>query len=70
MNEVNHPAVSLLADLYHMARNGEKPEAILRVGHLLAHTHTAEKDERTPLGVAGDDQRPFLKACGRWSTRD
>lgn len=62
INAVDMPGVALLADLYHMLREEEGPEAILRAGPLLAHTHVAEKAARTPPGVAGDDFRPFLAA--------
>ena len=60
-----HPHVMLLADLYHMLREDESPEAIERAGALLRHVHVAERAERTPPGVAGDDFRPFLRALAR-----
>ncbi|MBN2452135.1 MAG: sugar phosphate isomerase/epimerase [Lentisphaeria bacterium] len=59
---VNHPAVRLLADIYHMLHNGEAPEDLRRVGSLLVHTHVAEKAGRTAPGVAGEDLSPFLTA--------
>lgn len=62
VRRVDQPAVRLLADLYHMLRNGEGPEALTRHGALLAHTHIAEKEKRTGPGIAGDDFRPFLTA--------
>jgi sugar phosphate isomerase/epimerase len=61
-NEVNHPNIQLLADFYHMLRNGETAGSILKAGKLLKHTHIAEKENRTAPGVAGDDFRPFFKA--------
>lgn len=60
--DVEHPSVRLLADVYHMLRNHETPDAIRRAGGLLRHTHTAEREKRTPPGVAGDDIRPYLAA--------
>lgn len=57
---VNAPGVRLLADLYHMLREEETPEALRRAGRWLSHTHLAEKANRTPPGIAGDDFRPFL----------
>ena len=61
----DHPHVMLLADLYHMLREGEGPDAIERAGGLIRHVHVAEVAERTPPGVAGDDFRPFLRALAR-----
>ena len=61
----DHPHVMLLADLYHMLREDEGPDAIERAGGLIRHVHVAEEAERTPPGVAGDDFRPFLRALGR-----
>ena len=58
----DHPHVKLLADLYHMLREDEGPDAIERAGALIRHVHVAEVAERTPPGVAGDDFRPFLRA--------
>jgi sugar phosphate isomerase/epimerase len=62
LRAVNHPNFKLLADLYHLLREGEGPSAIGRNGKYLYHCHIAEKDRRTPPGTAGDDFRPFLKA--------
>jgi len=59
---VDHPHVRLLADLFHMLRNGETPDAITRHGSLLAHAHIAEQETRSAPGVKGDDFRPFLRA--------
>ena len=60
-----HPNVMLLADLYHMLREDEGPDAIERAGGLIRHVHVAEVAERTPPGVAGDDFRSFLRALDR-----
>ncbi len=59
---VHHPSFRLLADIYHMLREGETPDAIETYGSLLRHCHIAEKDQRTPPGSAGDDFKPFLRA--------
>jgi sugar phosphate isomerase/epimerase len=52
------------------------------VGHLIAHTHIAEKEKRSAPGVMGDDFSPFFKAYkeigyqgrisieGRWKVED
>lgn len=59
---VNHPHIRLLADIYHMMREDEGPEAIRAAGDLLVHLHIAEKAERTPPGTAGDDFTPYFQA--------
>jgi sugar phosphate isomerase/epimerase len=65
VREVGHPSVRLLADLYHMLRENEGPDALVAAGALLRHVHLAEKDRRTPPGVAGDDFTPYLRALRR-----
>jgi sugar phosphate isomerase/epimerase len=57
-----HPHVRLLADLYHMLREDEPPEAIARNGELIRHVHVAERERRTAPGTAGDDFRSYLRA--------
>ena len=59
---VGHPSFRLLADIYHMLREGETPAALETYGSYLRHCHIAEKDKRTPPGTAGDDFKPFLRA--------
>lgn len=59
---VGHPNVRLLADIYHMLREDESPEEIVKAGAPLYHCHIAEKETRTPPGVAGDDFTPYLRA--------
>ena len=65
----NHPNVKLLADIYHMAKDGETPDAITTYGELLRHVHIAEKEFRTPPGTEGDDFRPYLRALSEASYR-
>jgi sugar phosphate isomerase/epimerase len=59
---VNHKNFRLLADLYHMLMDNESPANISRYGHLLYHTHLAEKNGRTAPGVNNEDFTPFFKA--------
>ncbi|GAB4246240.1 MAG: hypothetical protein OHK005_11970 [Candidatus Methylacidiphilales bacterium] len=54
VRQVNHPAVRLLADLYHMSRNGEPVEDLADVMDILGHVHLAESAARTAPGVAGE----------------
>jgi sugar phosphate isomerase/epimerase len=61
----NHPHVRLLADLFHMLRNNEGPDALLRHAALITHSHLAENKERAQPGVYGDDFRPFFRALAK-----
>lgn len=59
---VDHPNIRLLADFYHMLRDGQGPEQLTGHVDLIAHVHVAECAGRTPPGTAGDDFRPYLRA--------
>jgi sugar phosphate isomerase/epimerase len=52
----------LMADLYHMLKENEDPSNIIKYGHLLYHTHIAEKNGRTAPGVNKEDFIPYFKA--------
>ncbi len=54
--------VTLLADLYHMACNGEPADALLPWAPLLSHVHVAEHRDRAAPGRYGDDFRPYFAA--------
>lgn len=62
VRRVGHPNVRLLADTYHMLRQGDPPEAVADAGGLIVHVHCAEGEGRGPLGTVGEDQRPFFRA--------
>lgn len=57
-----HPNIRLLVDIFHMLRNDESPEDILKVRHLLHHAHVAENKDRAAPGVNGEDLRPYYRA--------
>ncbi|MFA5192906.1 MAG: sugar phosphate isomerase/epimerase family protein [Verrucomicrobiia bacterium] len=59
---VNHPGVQVHVDIYHMMREDEGPESILKAGAKVQHCHIAEKAKRTAPGVDGDDFRAYFKA--------
>lgn len=61
LRAVDHPNVRLLADLYHMAKEGDTPEDLKAAADLLVHVEIAEKNGRTYPGIKGDDFRPFLR---------
>ncbi len=55
----------LLADVYHMACNGEAPDSLEPYGPLLAHVHVAEQRDRAAPGRYGEDFRPYFAALRR-----
>jgi sugar phosphate isomerase/epimerase len=62
VKEVNHHNFRLLADLYHMLRDNESPDSIIRYGDMLYHTHIAENKGRFAPGVNNEDFTPYFKA--------
>jgi sugar phosphate isomerase/epimerase len=65
VRRANTRGVQLLVDLFHMLRNGESPDDILKVGPLIRHAHLAENKDRAAPGTNGEDFRPFLRALRR-----
>ncbi|AEI47430.1 Xylose isomerase domain-containing protein TIM barrel [Runella slithyformis DSM 19594] len=59
---VNHPRFRLLCDIYHMMKDNEGPEQIVKYGKYITHCHIAEKQNRTAPGAVGDDFREYFKA--------
>jgi sugar phosphate isomerase/epimerase len=57
-----HPNVRLLADIFHMLRDKESAEELVRFGHLLHHVHVAENKDRACPGTNGEDFRPYFQA--------
>lgn len=62
VDEIGHPNIQLLADIYHMLQDDEGPDSIRLAGARIRHTHIAEKGGRTIPGTVGDDFRPYFKA--------
>ena len=56
------PAVGVLADCYHWARNGEGAETILAAKDRLIHAHLATMPNRKAPGVEPYDFVPFFRA--------
>lgn len=50
----------LCVDIYHMLMEGEQPAVIEKTKKKLIHCDIAEKVNRAPPGVSGDDFRPYL----------
>lgn len=61
VKKVNHPGFLLCVDIYHMLVEGESPAIIAKTGDKLIHCDIAEKENRAPPGVKGDDFRPYLR---------
>jgi sugar phosphate isomerase/epimerase len=59
---VDHPNIRVTADIYHMLKEDDPPEAIRQAGKLLVHCHIAEEKERARPGKHGEDFRPYFKA--------
>jgi len=59
---VNHPNFRLQADIYHMMKEDEPADSLVKHGKLIKHCHIAEKEIRSAPGVKGDDFRPYLAA--------
>ncbi|KQS23929.1 sugar phosphate isomerase/epimerase [Dyadobacter sp. Leaf189] len=59
---VKSPRVKLLCDIFHMLKEDEPATEIVKYGKHIVHCHIAEKENRTPPGVKGDDFRPYLSA--------
>jgi sugar phosphate isomerase/epimerase len=59
---VNNPWFRLQCDIYHMLKEDEKPEEIIKYKQYITHCHIAEKQSRTAPGVKGDDFKPYLRA--------
>ena len=70
VRRADHPAVKLLVDLFHMLRNGESPDDIVKVGPLIRHAHLAENKDRAAPGIYGEDFRPFLRALRQTGYND
>lgn len=48
VQDVSHPAFSLMADIFHMMDNGEDPEILREVSPYIKHVHIAEKNRTLP----------------------
>ncbi|PZU56989.1 MAG: sugar phosphate isomerase/epimerase [Sphingobium sp.] len=59
---VGHPHVRLVADIYHMLREEEGPESLIRAGALIQHVQVAEKQGRRAPGTSGEDFSPYFSA--------
>lgn len=64
VREVDHPAVRLLVDAYHMMRDDDPFDDIVAHGDLLAHVHIATVPHRLPPGGEPCGLDAFFAALG------
>ena len=59
---VNHKNIRLCVDIYHMLKENESPDIILKSKPYTIYCEVAEKEGRTPPGVHGQDFTPYFLA--------
>lgn len=59
---IGHPHFRLTADIYHMLRENEPADNLLKAKGILVHCHIAEREKRSAPGVEQQDFRPYLAA--------
>jgi len=59
---VHDDNIQILADFYHMMRENESADEIIKYGAYIRHCHIAEKEKRTPPGTMGDDFSSYFIA--------
>jgi sugar phosphate isomerase/epimerase len=63
--DAGHPAIRLLVDAYHWAKDHDSIEDLVQAGPLLAHAHIATLANRRPPGIEQDDFSAFFGALKR-----
>lgn len=63
--EVNHPAIRLLVDAYHLLKDGDSLDDIVKNGDILVHAHIATIPNRVAPGAEACDLAPFFGALKR-----
>jgi len=67
LQKINHPAVELTCDVYHILQEGGSAHDVHLAGDAIRHCHIAENKDRAAPGVHGEDFSSFftaLKAIG------
>jgi sugar phosphate isomerase/epimerase len=62
VDAIQRPRIQLLADFYHMLKEGEGPDAIRKAGARIRHCHIAELEGRKAPGTKGEDLSGYFKA--------
>lgn len=65
VNEIDDPAIRLLADAYHMLRDGDSNDSIVEHRSLLVHTHIATIPNRLVPGAEECDFSGFFNALSK-----
>ena len=65
VRRANTHSVKLLVDIFHMLRNGESADDIVKVAPLIRHAHVAENKDRAAPGIHGENFRGFFRALRR-----
>lgn len=60
--DADHPAIRLLVDAYHWAKDGDSINDLVQAGNLLAHVHIATTENRRPPGIEDEDFNTFFNA--------
>ena len=58
--EVDHPAVGVLSDLYHVTQDGQSYAETRQAAPWLRHVHVAGKGRRAPMSEDRDFLRPYF----------
>lgn len=62
VRKVNNPAFGLNADIFHMMRENESPDEIVKAAKQLVFCEVAEKEKRSLPGVMKDNFKPYFEA--------
>ena len=65
VREVDHPALLLLTDAYHLLKDNDSVESVATNGEILAHVHIATSPTRQSPGGEECDFLPFFDALAR-----
>jgi len=65
VREVDHPAVRLLVDAYHLLQDGDSLQDVTDNADLLVHVHVATVPNRLAPGTEESDLRSFFDALAR-----
>lgn len=69
VRKVDHPNLRLNADIYHMMKEDESPEEIVKAGSLIVYCEIAEEEGRTLPGTSSRNSKPYLEALKKISFR-
>lgn len=59
MRRIDRPEITVMADIFHMAGNGQAPEAIRVLRGVLGHVHVSDLDRRPP--GSGEQDLPVYR---------